>query len=87
MGDKSSLVQPEGVNAGSAEELADGQPAGEQDAAPDGDVRGGGRPDREPKDPKPAAADVDPSSDEGPELVGTTETGPAGSSGQDAGNQ
>jgi hypothetical protein len=80
MGDE-SLVQPEGVNAGSAEELADDGHQESQDAA-----RKGGRPEAAPKQ-NLAMADVDPEPGEGPELAGAPAVGPEGSAGQDEGNQ
>jgi hypothetical protein len=77
MGDK-SMVQPEGVNAGSAQDVTDAE-------RKPGDVLSGGRPDQAPKESlEVAGPEAGP---EETEMVGTPAVGPEGSAGQDDGNQ
>ena len=74
-GGSAPLAEPEGVNAGSADELREPERSGD-DVSP---VRAGGDPAGAPA--TAMQIDEDPSDEEGDELVGTTEQ-----DGQDAGS-
>jgi hypothetical protein len=84
--DRNSLVENEGVNAGS-QQFEDG----ESDPNPGADVRSGGRPDL--VQPIAPTEDLDPGAGDGDsDLLGATDEGerspgpPSGSGGQDAGS-